>query len=110
MNKLFQNTAFNLGFWCGLVLFAFINFLSYIKAIHEFSTADFAIAPIRFSSGGYSFGFPFILYKTEIGYPNHFYFVWSGLIANILIAIVFSFIVGFVVNFMWSKIVSRRSS
>ena len=71
MKKVFQNEIFNLGFSCGFVLLTFFNFLSYTNSYHDFSNR-----PIKFSASGYEIGFPFSLYKVEIGNPNYFCFVW----------------------------------
>jgi len=104
VNKLFQNTAFNLGFWGGITLFALLNMSSYSK-----SYEDYVNLQSNISAGGYNGGFPFMMYKTEIGYLNNSYVVWSGLVGNILITLVFSFVLGLIFKFVWLKIVSRRS-
>ena len=105
MNKLFRNTIFNIGFYGGLTLFWLINYLTYIRSYND------AINPpnseIRFSVIVYKIGFPFTFYTDVTANPNYTYFDWAGLIANIIIAVVFSFITGFVCKTVWSKISSR---
>jgi hypothetical protein len=92
--------AFNLGFWVGICLFAFINSVSYIVSYAEHHRPEMKFA----DAGGYAIGFPMTFYRWEFGYPFRFYFVWSGLIADILIGITFTFVVGFVFKFVWTKI------
>lgn len=82
VKKLFESEIFYLGFWLGTILFFFLNASSY-----ESSFENQANSEISFSAGGSIIGFPFTMYKAEIGYLNHYCFVWSGLIADILIAI-----------------------
>lgn len=103
MSKLFQNKAFKLSFSCGLILSVLINYLSYVKSYYDFTHPQF-----EFSVGSYSAGFPFPFYIAVIGFPNHFYFIWIHLITDILIAVVFSFIIGLIFRFVWSKISPRR--
>src|SRR3712207_321621 len=104
MHKLISYAAFKIGFWSGIFLFVVLNLLSYELSRHKYDTL-----PIKFAdAGGYEMGFPFTLYVWSFGYPFNFYFVWSGLIADILIALVFSFVLGLIFKFVWSKSASRR--
>jgi hypothetical protein len=103
MNKLFRNTAFNLGFWIGLCLFAFLNYLVYVITYNEF------VRSIRmFSAGGYWAGFPFGFYQVIIGNPNNTYFSFVGLILNVVVALISSFIIGLIFKFIWLKLNSHR--
>ena len=104
VSKLFKNSGFTLGFSIGICLFAFLNYLSYIISYSKFTNPG----KIRFSGGSYTAGFPFPFYQAIIGLPNSFYFDWIGLIVDILIAVAFSFILGLIFKFVWSKISSRR--
>ena len=103
MNKLFQNTAFNLGFYSGLCLFAFVNYLSYVISYNEFINRE-----MKFSAGGYRYGFPFTLYQEIIGYPNSFDIIWSGVIANAVVALIGSFLIGLIFKIIWSRITTNR--
>ena len=102
MSKLFQNNAFSLGFTVGFILIILINFVNSIISYQNFLQS-------KFSAGGYIIGFPFTFYKVEIGFLNYFYFIWFGLFADILIALIFSFLLGLTFKFVWSKISSRRT-
>jgi hypothetical protein len=111
MSKLFQNTAFGWGFWLGILIFGLLNIFSYVNSRAEQAELDGKLAEegIRFAdAGGYSMGFPFVLYRWDFGYPFHFYFVWSGLIADILIGLILSFLVGLIFKFVWEKFTAKR--
>jgi hypothetical protein len=99
MSKLFCNKAFNLGFFITFGLFGFLNYLVYIVSNNVNNNSV-----ITFSAGGYIVGFPFVFYQVIIGHPNIFDFRWLFLIANILIAVVFSLLIGLIFKFVWSKI------
>ncbi len=83
MNKFFQI----LGFCTGIILFIGLNFYS-----------------LNANYGGWddfgAFGIPFLLMDSGWFLQR---ILWFGLIADILIAIIFSFILGFVFEFVWSK-------
>ncbi len=96
MNKLFQNKAFDFGFFYGISTFITLNFLSYL--FNKIDCADCS----------YKFGFPFYLHEYG-GFTTVDEFIWFGLIADIFIGVVFSFTVGLVFKFIWSKIFSHRS-
>ena len=103
MRKLFKELTFNLGFTGGFILFALINYLTYIKSYHNLTQRL-----MQLSAGSFSIGFPFPFYNASYGYPNHFYFDWFGLIADILMAVGFSFVIGLACKIAWSKIHSLR--
>jgi len=95
MSKLFPETAFNLGFVIGILLFFAFNYYSlsanYSGRIDGFGESGF---PFSWMDSGW--------FLQRI--------LWIGLIANILVAATFSFIVGLIFKSIWSKISSRRSS
>ena len=94
MSRLFLETAFNLGFVIGILLFIAFNFYS-----------------LNANYGGYIDGF------GESGFPFSWMdsgwflqrILWVGLIADVLVATAFSFIVGLIFKNVWSRISSRRS-
>jgi hypothetical protein len=98
MKRLFKDNTFNIGFWCGLIIFAASNFLSFVSAVHRYDTRL-----IKLSTGGYEWGFPFTMFKIFIGYPGGEEFYWLSVIANISTALVCSFLIGLAFRFVWSK-------
>ena len=98
MKKLFQNSAFYFGFWSSVVLFLVFNLLSYAKSYAEYTNRK-----IKFSAGDYGGGFPFTAYYVFIGYPNSSGIIWANLIANLLVALVSSLLVGLIFKTVWSK-------
>lgn len=106
MNKLFQNESFNLGFWSCITLFGLLNIFSYKSSNELPIDSNIRLADV----GGYNIGFPFTLYKAEYGYPFQFYFVWTGLISDILICLIFSLVIGLTLKIIWSKISSQHTA
>ncbi len=96
MNKFFQSKVFVFGFLYGISIFLTLNYLSYL--LNKVSCADCS----------YKFGFPFYLHQYG-GFSTVDDFLWFGLIADSLFALVFSFVIGFITKFVWSKISSRRT-
>jgi hypothetical protein len=97
MNKIFKYKAFVVGF-----LISFVSFFLMTDLIDKKGRS------ICFDCGE-KFGFPF--YALEMGgqaFDKHY--LWLGLIGNILVALIFSFAVGLIFKFTWSKISSRHSS
>ncbi len=82
MKNLIQSKSFKIGFSIGIVLFAILNYLSYLWA----DSADALLAPQRF-------GFPFAFYEFA-GYAAVERFIWAGLIVDLLIAILVSGLIG----------------
>jgi hypothetical protein len=97
MRKLISNTAFKVGFVAAILIFIFLNYLSFVS--NECSE--------WIDDCGWSFGFPFNLYM-EGGFISFKEILWLGLIADIFIAITFSFALGLVFRFVWSKIAPRK--
>ena len=89
--KMIRAKAFGAGLAIGLLLFISVNYFDYITK-NMFVCDDCML----------SFGFPFTLYQ-EGGFITIKEVLWFGLIADILIAIIFSFIVGLIFRFVWSK-------
>ncbi|HEX8289582.1 MAG TPA: hypothetical protein VF556_16485 [Pyrinomonadaceae bacterium] len=64
---------------------------------------------IKFAHDGYSWGFPFELYRNYLGYPhNDIGFTPEGVVINTFIITICSFIVGFLFKFIRSKMSERR--
>lgn len=96
MSKLFQNRPFNIGFLFGLVLLALINYFSYLN-----------LDSPKTSHSLHSFGFPFAVYEYG-GFITIEQILWFGLIADILIAIIFSFAIGLIFKFVWERFTTKR--
>lgn len=105
MSKLFRNKFFNLGFWTTFFLFVFLNFGVYSTSYSE----SLALKPY-FGAGSeaYVVGFPFYFYQTWTGYPNYSDFRLFLLIANIAIAVICSFVIGFIFKFVWAQITEKE--
>lgn len=93
MSKLFQRNAFNLGFWVGILVFIGLNFYS-----------------LNANYGGCidcygKFGIPFPLMDSGLLLQR---ILWIGLIADILIALIFSFAVGLIFKFVWEKLMMKK--
>ena len=96
MSKITLNKIFFAGFMFGLFLFPVINYFSYLSFPKPYITHAL-----------HKFGFPFTVY-ADGGFEYTKQILWFGLIADILIALIFSFILGFVFRFIWSKITARQ--
>jgi hypothetical protein len=83
--------AFKLGFVVGLLIFTLANSLSYIQAVSRSFTYKFNGAPI-----GDAFGFPFTFYYAFGGPPDGTRFLWVEAIANFLIMLICSFVLGLI--------------
>jgi hypothetical protein len=105
MKNLIQSKSFLFGFIIGILVFAAINLFS------ESVTSDY----IR------QFGFPFSFYEWRFGSNvgkvgsitlydtvKVSKIIWSGLFANILFLLMFSFAAGKISKFVYSKISLRR--
>ncbi len=98
MRKLFKDKAFVIGFAIGILIFIAAN-------LYDF-------AP---KGGGFSFdsyethGVPFAMHES--GTMLHInQFIWSGVVANISIVLIFSYILGSIFRFVRSKFAARRST
>ena len=92
MSKLLKNKAFLVGFITGILIFAGINFYSFQPKYN----------PPTFDSGETS-GFPLSWYQsgTATIVSNK---SWEYLIIDVLLAIIFSLILGLIFKFVWAKI------
>ena len=98
MRKLFKDKAFVIGFASGVLIFIAAN-------LYDFSL----------KSGGFSFdsyetnGVPFAMHES--GTMLHIsQFLWAGVVANISIVLLFSFVLGSIIKFVSAKIKAHRSS
>ncbi len=96
MKKLFQNTPFIIGFWSMIIIFLVLNIIP--------SETN------KFSNIIIDRGFPFLMYREGISSNYSTYVFWSGLIADIVIALVCSLAAGLSFKLIWSKITSRHLS
>lgn len=92
----FQNRAFNLGFLIGFFLMVNINYFS-----------QFSRPKINIIHDPHRIGFPFTAYEWD-GYFQPASILWFGLTADIFIAVTFSFLLGIIFKFVWSKIRARK--
>jgi len=97
MSKLFQNIVFILGLLCGTVFYFWITI-----------TIDRRSRGIPCFDCQWETGFPFA-YHQESGFVEPSRYLWFGLIADVIIAVIFSFIIGLIFRFIWSKISSHRT-
>lgn len=98
MNKVY-NKAFKVGFGINILLFLILNIISCFVAYSEYSNAA-----IKFAHGGYSWGFPFEMYRNYLGYPmNDIGFTLGGVILNTFVITACGFICGFVAKSIWAE-------
>jgi hypothetical protein len=99
MKNLIKSNTFIVGF-----LFGFIAFLYVTELIErKFSVWGKGIC---FDCSRLT-GFPFP-YHQDSSFVDPPHFLWFGLIADIVIAIVFSFVVGLIFRLVWSKIKMQK--
>jgi len=80
-----------------MIFFGVVNYLSFISPANNFNCDDCLL----------SFGFPFYLYEKG-GFFTVNQFIWSGLIADVLISILLSFVAGIVLKFIWGKLTTKK--
>lgn len=105
MSKLPENKGFKYGFKIGIILFLLaqlISFLNYIFSVFRINTP-----PGVSVHGFWDIGFPFSMYYGMYD-VFHGDLNFTGLIGNILIAIIFSVAVGLIFKFVQSKNSPRR--
>lgn len=88
--------VFTIGFTIGLLIFVSANVVTYCRMIGE---------PPILTDVPTSFGFPFKLHVSS-GFGGAS-IIWSGLIANLLIAVCGSAILGLLARLVFKKFVSR---
>ena len=91
MKNLIFNKAFQLGFWIGFVSIVIFNLSTFTLPVeahvhHYINTV----------------GFPFAFYEWG-GNPYVERISQKGLIADILVLLIYSFLVGLLFRFMWSQ-------
>ncbi len=96
MKNLIKNRAFVLGSASGILIFAALN-------VYDSLPESDAVCFHCYET----FGFPFSYLGTG-GYFTHTDILWAGLFADILVAILFSSVIGLIFKFVWSKILSPR--
>lgn len=105
MSKLY-NKAFKVGVWFSISLFVISNVISFFISRNEYMNKEIHFA----DADGYSWGFPFEMYRFSIGYPySEDGFTLDGTIINTIVLTTCSFILGFSFRFISSKIAARRS-
>ena len=98
LNILFTKSSFSLGFWIGIAISITANLLSLIVSRMSY------MGRIRVAQDGYSWGFPFTMFLSYDGASFSYNgFIQFGLIANILIAVGFSFFLGLLFRSMSKK-------
>jgi len=102
IKNLFQETSFNLGLSAGVMLFIFLNYLSYVISYQKYLTTS-----RTFSAGAYFIGFPFDAHSTSIGNPISSEVLLLGFTADLLVAVACSFVIGWIVRSFWAKIADR---
>ncbi|MGI8786859.1 MAG: hypothetical protein ACR2HG_03760 [Pyrinomonadaceae bacterium] len=101
MRKLFKIKSFKYGFILGIFLSSIIQLLEYANYLSEReSLINLSRAGIHIDTISH-WGIPFPIF-----YGGHF--ILAGLIANISVALIFSFLLGSTFKLVWSKISSRR--
>jgi hypothetical protein len=100
MKKSFYNSASILGFCGCFCLFVFLNYQNYLTSYNEWEKEPGYIV------GRYEFGYPFDAYYKIIG-SSEVGILWNGLLANVLVALICSFVVGLIFKLIWAKITSR---
>lgn len=103
MSKIYDN-AFKVGVGINILIFTISNIVSYVVSYNDYINRE-----IKFSHGGYRWGFPFDMYENILGYPyNQIGFMKGGVVLNILVFALSGFILGFISQFVWSDITSHR--
>lgn len=99
MTNLIKNRAFSVGFLFGIIAFLAANILDYLRYVN----ADEELLALQRGSSPL-----FIDIISRIGVPFPIFygrqFVPFGLFLDILIAVIFSFTLGKLFRFIWSKL------
>ncbi len=96
MRKLIVTKSFILGFISGCILFLCLNYYTVMQAFD-----DMCFHCMR------RFGFPFFFMETG-GAVTHTNIFWFSLLADVLIALAFSGMIGLIFKFIWSKFTSKH--
>ena len=102
MKKLLQDKALVCGFLVGFSMCVIINLYTIIIFGNLGTVKDNG-----FGFGIYTMGFPFYWYEyiTNLGTG---WILYLGIVADILFALIFSFAIGLIFKFVWSKISARK--
>lgn len=93
MKNIASSKSFALGFCIGIILFIGANYYTHVQAYMDILCLDC----VR------KFGFPFYFYKT--GSKSHYEIIlWTGLIIDIIVAILTCIGIGFVSYFIATKL------
>ncbi|HEX8369634.1 MAG TPA: hypothetical protein VF604_13905 [Pyrinomonadaceae bacterium] len=105
MNNSVENKGFKRGFKTGIILSLFAQLFSFLNYL--FSLINSENHPGVVVHGFWGIGFPFSMYY---GMYDIFHgdLNFTGLVGNIAVAIIFSFILGLIFKFVWSKSASRH--
>ena len=103
MEKVYDK-AFKVGVAFNLVLMFALNLLSWAYSYYKFSNQ-----PVIFmDAGGYSWGFPFEMYRNFSGYPySDVGFTLKGVLLNTLFTMICGFVFGFYFRFINKKLIKR---
>lgn len=93
MKKLFRDDSFNIGFFGGVFLVAWAN---YYSTSNFFDSAE--------SNFIFELGFPFTFFRKIEGMDSITQIIHWGLLADIVFATIFSFLLGLTFKFVWSRI------
>lgn len=91
-----RNQISIVGFYCGIVCFLSLNYYAFIQ------NYGLCFGCVN------SFGFPLTFYTVGGGYITNTEISWNALIADILIAVIFSFYFGFISKFIWEKLITKK--
>ncbi len=107
MRDLIKSKVFIVGFMCGIFTFLCINIFIFFNSMchHCVNVAGFPIIFFAKFVGNFSFT-PSEGLTNNVN--NYEWFYPFKLLADILIAVIISFIVGLILKFVWSRIVLRR--
>jgi len=102
MKNKFLRRSFVLGFVVGMITFTVLNIRSAIP--EGFFKANRGICFDCYET----YGFPFTMH--EYGTILHLdHFIWSGVVANLTVALVGSFLIGILFKYLGQFFVSRRN-
>jgi hypothetical protein len=98
MNKFHFGKGFKLGSLISLFLSAGVNLLPLKLTL--VSSCNYCVRSV---------GFPFRFYEdSKFGEQFQRHIIWSALVSDIFILIIFSFVIGLLLNFIWSKLATPK--
>lgn len=107
MKDLIKDKAFRFGFAITTCLFIGLNIFIYLYLLNKYNTHinESATSTMTFSMM-YYVGLPFPNFIWT-NYSNN-YIIWQGIVGNIISMIIFSFLIGLIFKFVWSKFTSKQ--